>query len=99
MYGCGEQEAGVASGSGWNLWVWLAGPFGSQPVRGSFSSQADLYMYTVLYAHPPVLYISSPIQICAILYANIRTWLYIVHVIINFVVQLLCTIYMCNALH
>ena len=25
MYGCGEQEAGVASGSGWNLWVWLEG--------------------------------------------------------------------------
>ena len=23
MYGCGEQEAGVASG--WNLWVWLLG--------------------------------------------------------------------------
>ena len=23
--GCGEQEAGVASGSGWNLWVWLGG--------------------------------------------------------------------------
>ena len=21
--GCGEKEAGVASGSGWNLWVWL----------------------------------------------------------------------------
>ena len=21
--GCGEQEAGVASGSGWNIWVWL----------------------------------------------------------------------------
>ena len=21
--GCGEQEAGEASGSGWNLWVWL----------------------------------------------------------------------------
>ena len=20
---CGEQEVGVASGSGWNLWVWL----------------------------------------------------------------------------
>ena len=20
--GCGEQEMGVASGSGWNLWVW-----------------------------------------------------------------------------
>ena len=23
--GCGEQEMGVASGSGWNLWVWLMG--------------------------------------------------------------------------
>ena len=21
--GCGEQEVGVASWSGWNLWVWL----------------------------------------------------------------------------
>ena len=23
--GCGEQEVGVASASGWNLWVWLLG--------------------------------------------------------------------------
>ena len=23
--GCGEQEVSVASGSGWNLWVWLLG--------------------------------------------------------------------------
>ena len=23
--GCGEQEVGVASGSWWNLWVWLLG--------------------------------------------------------------------------
>ena len=23
--GCGEQEVGVASGNGWNLWVWLLG--------------------------------------------------------------------------
>ena len=22
---CGEQEVGVASGNGWNLWVWLLG--------------------------------------------------------------------------
>ena len=22
---CGEQEAGVTTGSGWNLWVWLMG--------------------------------------------------------------------------
>ena len=25
--GCGEQEVGVASGSGWNLWVWLLSGF------------------------------------------------------------------------
>ena len=25
IYECGEQEVGVASGSGWNLWVWLLG--------------------------------------------------------------------------
>ena len=24
MYGCGEQEVGVASGSGWNLWFTAA---------------------------------------------------------------------------
>ena len=23
--GCGRQEVGVASGIGWNLWVWLTG--------------------------------------------------------------------------
>ena len=23
--GCGEQEVGMTSGSGWNLWVWLLG--------------------------------------------------------------------------
>ena len=23
--GCGEQDVGVASGSGWKLWVWLLG--------------------------------------------------------------------------
>ena len=23
--GCGEQKVGVASGSEWNLWVWLVG--------------------------------------------------------------------------
>ena len=23
--GCGYQEAGVASGSGWKIWVWLLG--------------------------------------------------------------------------
>ena len=30
--GCGEQEVGVASGSGWNLWVWLATGCGCKEV-------------------------------------------------------------------
>ena len=25
--GCGYQEVGVASGSGWKLWVWLVSVF------------------------------------------------------------------------
>ena len=29
--GCGEQEVGVASGSGWNLWVWLLGVYTTYP--------------------------------------------------------------------
>ena len=32
MYGCGEQEVGVASGSGWNLWVWLLGVHGFKEI-------------------------------------------------------------------
>ena len=30
---CGEQEAGVASGSGWNLWEWLLGVYFRPSVR------------------------------------------------------------------
>ena len=30
--GCDEQEVGVASGSGWNLWVWLLGVVVRRPV-------------------------------------------------------------------
>ena len=33
--GCGEQEAGVASGSEWNLWVWLLGVIYSELVKKS----------------------------------------------------------------
>ena len=35
MYGCGEQEVGVASGSGWNLWVWLLGVVVRRYIQGS----------------------------------------------------------------
>ena len=51
--GCGEQEAGVASGSGWNLWVWLLGVV----VRR--------YMYIdflILLIPTPLVYICSFLQ-------------------------------------
>ena len=58
--GCGEQEVGVASGSGWNLWVWLLGvvvrryidflilriPTPLLPVL--FYSSIKLYMYILV---------------------------------------------------
>ena len=36
--GCGEQEVGVASGSGWNLWVWLLGVVVRRYIYRSYSS-------------------------------------------------------------
>ena len=30
--GCGELEVGVASGSGWNLWVWPVGVYSCNEV-------------------------------------------------------------------
>ena len=43
MYGCGEQEVGVASGSGWNLWVWLLGVVLRRYI--DFLSLLLLYLY------------------------------------------------------
>ena len=51
MYGCGEQEVGVASGSGWNLWVWLLGVvvyvlfYSSIPTFCSFSYNHRVGIY------------------------------------------------------
>ena len=42
--GCGEDEAGVASGSGWNLWVWLVGVV----VRRYIDFLILLFLYTPL---------------------------------------------------
>ena len=40
--GCGEQEVGVASGSGWNLWVWLLGVVVRRYIDSSYYS---LYLF------------------------------------------------------
>ena len=55
--GCGEQEAGVASGSGWNLWVWLLGVV----VRRNI----DFFILLILYIS--VLFYSSIPTFCSFL--------------------------------
>ena len=43
--GCGEQEVGVASGNGWNLWVWLLGVV----VRSNIDFLILLYLSLLLW--------------------------------------------------
>ena len=50
--GCDEQEAGVASGSGWNLWVWLLG----MVVRGIWISSYYLSL-PVFFAAASLLFV------------------------------------------
>ena len=45
--GCGEQEVGVASGSGWNLWVWLLGVVETRYI--------DLLILLILIIYTPVV--------------------------------------------
>ena len=54
--GCGEQEVGVASGSGWNIWVWLLGVV----VRRYID-------FLILLIPTPVLFYSSIPTFCSFL--------------------------------
>ena len=54
MYGCGEQEVGVASGSGWNLWVWLLGVV----VRRYIDFLILLLLYLYFFAAASLLFCS-----------------------------------------
>ena len=49
--GCGEQEVGVPSGSGWNLWVWL--------LAGVVRRYID---FLILLIPTPLVYICSFLQ-------------------------------------
>ena len=48
--GCGEQEAGVASGSGWNVWVWLVGVVEKRYIDSSYYLFLLLLYLAVLYS-------------------------------------------------
>ena len=65
MYGCGEQEADVASWSGWNLWVWLL-----RVVVRRYRFPHSTYPYSscicsFLQQHPYFLFIFNPRRACA----------------------------------
>ena len=57
MYGCGEQEVGVASGSGWNLWVWLLGVFVRRYTVYRFPHTTYPCICSFLQQHPYFLFI------------------------------------------
>ena len=70
--GCGEQEVGAASGSGWNLWVWLLGV-----VLRRYIDFLILLIPTPLVS---VLFCSSVPTFLFILYMFLRSCIYIYRV-------------------
>ena len=56
--GCGEQEAGVASGSGWNLWVWLPTGCGCKEVyRFPHTTYPLLLLYLFFFTAASLLFV------------------------------------------
>ena len=51
--GCGEQEANVASGSGWNLWMWLLGVV----VRRYIDFLILLFLYLFVFKAASLLFV------------------------------------------
>ena len=58
--GCGEQEVGVASGSGWNLWVWLLGVV--------LRRYIDFLILLIPTPLVPVLFAAASILFCSFFY-------------------------------
>ena len=54
--GCGEQEAGVTSGSGWNLWVWLLGVVVRRYIDSSYYLSL-LLLYLFFFAAASLLFV------------------------------------------
>ena len=55
--GCGEQEVGVASGSGWNLWVWLLGVVVRRYIDFLILYLSLLLWYLFLFAAASLLFV------------------------------------------
>ena len=50
--GCGYQEVGVASGSGWNIWVWLVGVVVSRFHHTTYLYSSCTCICSFLQQHP-----------------------------------------------
>ena len=57
--GCGEEEVGVASGSGWNLWVWLLGVVVRRYIYRFPHSPYSSCICSFLQQHPYSLFIKK----------------------------------------
>ena len=55
--GCGEQEVGVASGSGWNLWVWLLGVVVRRYIDFLILHLSLLLLYLFFFAAASLLFV------------------------------------------
>ena len=55
--GCGEQEVGVASGSGWNLWVWLLGVVLRRYIDLLILLIPTLLLYLYFFAEHPYFFV------------------------------------------
>ena len=64
--GCGEQEVGVASGSGWNLWMWLLGVVVRRYI--DYLSLLLLYLFftaaSPLFVHFLMFFVLVPVLFC-----------------------------------
>ena len=69
--GCGEQEAGVASGSGWNIWVWLLGVVVRRYIDFLILLILLLLYLFFLQQHPYFLFILLNVfRSCSVLFCN-----------------------------
>ena len=63
--GCGEQEVGVASGSGWNLWVWLLGVVVRRYIDFLILLIPTPLVSVLFLQQHPYLFIINPRRACA----------------------------------
>ena len=85
-----QQEAGVASGFGWNLWVWLAG--------GGCGRICRLWLVGVVvrrYIHFLILLIPTPLLICSFLQQHT----YFLFIFLNIFLSCSCTFLKLNYIY